>query len=74
MTEDQQACIVKLAAAAHDARKYFEALGMQNTAGLTPDEAREQSVRYELARTGMLSAQANLEDYQEQVAKRSAVG
>ena len=72
MSPEQEACVSKLAAAAHDASEYFRALGMQNAAGLTPAQAREQSVKYELARTRMLSARASLEDFQEQVARGAA--
>lgn len=61
MSEDQKAVLTDLARKAHDAAEYYRALGMMNTAGLNPEDARKQSVAYALAKAAMVAAQAQLE-------------
>lgn len=61
MANDQEMELSKLAGLAHDAKVYFDALGMQNTAHLSADERRTQSIKYELARAAMIETQAKVD-------------
>lgn len=56
--------IEQLAANLHDARLRFEAIGMMNAYGLLAEEARQQTIAYEVARAELYAAQSALEDAQ----------
>lgn len=60
MSPEQRKTITDLAEKAHDARRAYEASRAWNTAGLTPDEARKQTVACELLLTEMQMANSAL--------------
>lgn len=60
MTPEQREAITRLAEKAHDARRAYEGSRAWNTAGLTPEEARKQTVACELLLTEMQMANAAL--------------
>jgi hypothetical protein len=51
--------IANLASAAHDARQLFQNLGMLNVKH-GPEENRQQTINYELAKAAMFEANSNL--------------
>lgn len=60
MSEKRQ-MVADLAAALHDKRARFEAMGMANTSGLSGEEFKKYAIAYELARFDYLEARAALE-------------
>ena len=61
MDDARKEVIAKLAAKAHDAQRYYEALGMMNTAGKTAEELRVQSIEYAIAAAEAADARAALD-------------
>jgi hypothetical protein len=61
---EERAEIERLAAVVHDKQQLFRMFGMLNTIGLTPEELKQQTRAYELARREMWRAESELQTAQ----------
>ena len=62
MSETKQQKVARLAGELHDARMKYHMIGLQNSWGLSPDKARQQSVDYAIARANVLSLERQLSE------------
>lgn len=65
MEDEKVKRITALAEDLHNKRMRFQSLGMQNTAHLSPDEAKQRAIEYHLAHAEYLEAVALLESAKE---------